>query len=305
MSKKKLKRPKKRNRLRKPNNNGYSKTPRDIEFEYSSGHSILLSIGGFIMIFPTLFSLFYAFESAYFDLGMLLVSLFFLLVALASFYYVFKKRTYIFSKERQEIIVKKRSKTTIYSFDNVIGYYDRKVEYETFRGEELMLKTKKRTFSFSSNDYSNYQTLKQFAKTNVDRLSPTVYWSTFLKKIFIIPIIVMVILFLGTMSSPQISEIGSTDITLFGKPKYHYDSEHPHTSTWEFHAKEHPGFTFIISKNKAKLNFEQLSNNDKINIGVRQDMLEMKLLKTKKPTFKMKHFGWENVFVENAKVIQK
>ena len=99
------------------------------------------------------FSLLEAFKGVYLDIGVLSISLIFLLAAAACFYTVFKKRLYIFSKEKEQFIFRKGNKTRVYPFKDIIGYYEYATNYRYNRNKGLFIKTRTKTFDISSESY--------------------------------------------------------------------------------------------------------------------------------------------------------
>lgn len=306
MAKKQLKSPKKRKGSKYSKKKQRFEISGDLELEYSNTFPILFKLAGAITFLIGLAFFKYAVEGVYLDLGLLLISLFLLSGAVACLYFINKKEIYIFSKERQQIIEQKRGKTAIYPFDSVIGFYD--IKYDV--GEELILETKTKVFRFSSFYYLNYHNIKEFLKQNFQTLNPKVYQRYYMKKLYLFILVGIIAILTGLWygtnpNEPILSELKTTTITLSEKPKYVRAFGKSRNHRWEFKAKEYPEFTIKIPTKETKIDVEKFSKNDKIGIIVKKEILEMKLLKTKEPTFRMKHFGWENVFVEDLKVVSR
>lgn len=306
MAKNKLKSPKKRKGLNKKRS---SKPPRDIVINYSSGNIFSLFFFTIIGIIPGFFFVWDAFQGVYVDVGMLSLSLICFAAPIAFFYFKSKKQTYTFSQERLEIIEQKGKKITIYPFDNVIGYYDYEFNYGSSEGERLLLKTETELLSFSSNDYYSYPSLKHFAKANFDKLNPNVYRKYYWKRRLPFLILIVVIIMTGIpYGEKNAIKIRSTPITFLEKPILHRNTGKSGNSgnyyTWEFKVKEYPEFIFKLPKKKTNVDLKRFSKNSKIGILVEENILEMKLLKTKEPTFRLKHFSWENVFVKGLKLVE-
>ena len=97
------------------------------------------------------------------------------------------------------------------------------------------------------------------------------------------------ILGLSSSFEPK-AKINSTTITFLEKPILHRNTGKSNNSyTWEFKAKEYPEFIFKLQKKKTKIDLKRFSENNKIGILVEEDILEMKLLKTKVTQRKKQH----------------
>jgi len=297
MAKNKIRSPKKRRKeIQRSNNNARLGTSKDLIFEYPDSRFIQI---GMLMI-GALFFLWTGLQGVYYEVFDLRISLFFMLCTIIPFFTAPKKRTYIFSKARAAIIEEKEEKTIVHPFDSVIGYYEHKIIRKNSTSKELVLRTKKQTFTFHSSD-KGYHLLKQFVIANFDKLGAKYSIINFLKRVtpYFMLFCVFVIVCLWIDSKHEVassSELGLTTITLLEQPKldkryksFGYDVK--------FKAKEYPEFNFKIRQGSSKVDLENFSKDDKVNIIVEQHILDMKLLKTKEATFGLKHNHWEDISV--------
>ena len=298
MAKNKLKSPKKKRKaIQRSNKNIRLKNSQDIVLESPDsrfGSVILLMI-------PVLFFLWNGLQGVYYEVDDLRISLFLFLCAIIAFFITPKKRTYIFSKERLQIVEKKQDETIVHPFADVIGYYDIETSRKSRKSEELLLKTETKSIMLSSND-ENYLLLKRLIAINFDKIHGSIYVAYYLKKkapyLMLLGIFLMGCFWLdGKHEVASSSALSLTTITLSEKPElekryksFGYDLK--------FKSKEYPVFTFQIPQSSTKIDLANFSKNDKINIVVEQDVLDMKLLKTKEATFNMKHHRWENISVK-------
>ena len=304
MSKNKLKSPKKkRKKIQRSNQNIRLKTSQDIVYEYPDARFYSASLLSILALFILCLGL----RGVYYEVDELRASLFLFLCAILSLLIAPKSRLYIFSKERFQIVEEKQDETIIHPFDDVIGYYDCETSYKSRKTEELLLKTKTQSIMLSSSD-ENYPAMKRFIAINFDKLHGSLYIAYYLKRfapyLLLLCIFVMGCFWLdGKHEVADSSNFGLTTITLLEKPEREkrYKSSRYY---FKFKSKEYPVFTFKIQEEDAEVDLTNFSKGDKIKIIVPQDVLDMKLLKTKEPTFDMKHHRWEDISIRQLVLVE-
>ena len=233
----------------------------------------------------------------------LVTCLFFLCFALASFYYVIQKTEIEISKGK--IISKKRFRKKV--IHNIRGFKEERSENDNRIGKKLIFKTEKGFFVIDYS-YLNYSEISKLAKNNFRKLNDKDFKKyDFQQSLFFrISFLLISFLFFGIFINQQMKtfdqfekELQTTQITLLANPIIESTIGSSGSNYIRIPVEEYPEFIFKISGNEyvacRKTILTDLKKGDKINIRLKRDDLELKLLKTDEPFFWTTHLHWNKI----------